>query len=1179
MAAVALKQLQGQSLNINGKEVTVPTVMVTGEQESVSMTSVDCPQWLKNGVKDFSAGATKGEVISTLTKLAMRREAATSKTAELNYTGMPERIQEVMKIWDTDASGTVGVDELMSAAKAQQQLASETRQIKRMVQVMAVVIVILAGMNFLMAFVSAELSKDLKPTEDGVLAPTAGRVEARNGSMGTLSNGDHTVSPATRSLQERGEDDLAPVNAVATRQVRVEGEVTSTLSDEDLRELKTLTLNYGSGGSVEVNVISRLREDTVHSRCGSVVHLVTPYGRMTLDDTEIYIDDAMQHALGFGNTAPGTYGRRLAADTKIRGFYNNFTNVKWECNSVMKPQVAFRNYRMQAITDHPCTATKGCRSIFAQERYKDNGWTVGWKAGVRHAGTKANGDSIMKIAVQEETFVYNGETITKSKFPNHPLQQLVRAELNGKLITFQEIFGQTAYCDQQERVNVAPTMLNRILAGQELDASMFRMSFLGRAVDYTVDEAGTHIRKFRIEAATPEIAAEHKIVPVQYWDLDQPGDHRPYKYFVDDEQVNAVTSQTTIAHIEELTEEQWQQVRGAIPDDLGADKTQEDARCSLGGRNSLFMKDLPKIAHPGDEDPMQIKWYYDFFQSSLRAGKVDASKAVDGSLAPTKVTKQMISSQYGKYWADVYGSDDENVTRTPFIKFMETETEIDHKVDNNMQNKMSHRVSVGTGVVPMKVSEMSIGEYEAEDAKLKSMQMARYEEPNMNVISATTMNLGEESEFCEPGMKCFNGRSLFWGATQYQGCRRFERSYSSVNMPFEAYQCSWKGADQKAENMTQSRSIMWQAKSRCVDGNCTYRDATGDWKMTVAGHGGIQEAASKTACVSTGDNICRDTHPDCAQWESEGDCELPETIERMKQACPVTCMKKFHHSGAASWESEKWCQGTDRQPFTCMDKSPKCAFYHAAGFCDRHQTAMRQFMDTECQATCNYCKEDECVSTEIPSWSTGGNAQITLERSFSIMKNARNNIGANHVELKFQFAGKASMHGVAPDQDFRVSFVFPVTVKGTGFAQIMGMDMGDMELGSSLVATLKVFPFRRWEAARCASDNLEGKECRLFGQLFDADDWFTLNVEGSLWVPVQIDIMVVAFTGYMYNDWRVVDGGKTRRAIVAAFQQERYSTGQQVGSPYCKYNYVDAHNGAFECMGLNQSAMGRFFHA
>merc|ERR1712230_348469 len=186
---------------------------------------------------------------------------------------------------------------------------------------------------------------------------------------------------------------------------------------------------------------------------------------------------------------------------------------------------------------------------------------------------------------------------------------------------------------------------------------------------------------------------------------------------------------------------------------------------------------------------------------------------------------------------------------------------------------MSHRVSVGTGVVPMKVSEMSIGEYEAEDAKLKSMQMARYEEPNMNVISATTMNLGEES--------------------------------------------------------------------------------------------------------------------------------------------------------------------------------PKCAFYHAAGFCDRHQTAMRQFMDTECQATCNYCKEDECVSTEIPSWSTGGNAQITLERSFSIMKNARNNIGANHVELKFQFAGKASMHGVAPDQDFRVSFVFPVTVKGTGFAQIMGMDMGDMELGSS----------------------------------------------------------------------------------------------------------------------------------
>jgi len=78
---------------------------------------------------------------------------------------MPEVVQEVLRKWDHDLSGSVSVGELIGAAKAQQQLAKENRIVKRLLFASVIVIVALAIMNFLMSLAAVEQGKDFNPSE------------------------------------------------------------------------------------------------------------------------------------------------------------------------------------------------------------------------------------------------------------------------------------------------------------------------------------------------------------------------------------------------------------------------------------------------------------------------------------------------------------------------------------------------------------------------------------------------------------------------------------------------------------------------------------------------------------------------------------------------------------------------------------------------------------------------------------------------------------------------------------------------------------------------------------------------------------------------------------------------------------------------------------------------------
>merc|ERR1719161_1250276 len=91
------------------------------------------------------------------------------------------------------------------------------------------------------------------------------------------------------------------------------------------------------------------RETSMYSKCGSLVHLDTNMGQITLDDTSIYISRAMEQNLkemGMNDlTGVGLAGRRKLEAMEIRhgrkltktysfsGLFNSLANYEWKCES------------------------------------------------------------------------------------------------------------------------------------------------------------------------------------------------------------------------------------------------------------------------------------------------------------------------------------------------------------------------------------------------------------------------------------------------------------------------------------------------------------------------------------------------------------------------------------------------------------------------------------------------------------------------------------------------------------------------------------------------------------------------------------------------------------------------------------------------------------------------------
>ena len=103
-----------------------------------------------------------------------------------------------------------------------------------------------------------------------------------------------------------------------------------------------------------------LRVTTISSRCGSMVHLETVHGRLTLDDTDVFLSESLEsylNGLGVDGLTSGmsAHGRRLSGKFDVSGFFDFLESYEWKCESIDKPGLAgVTNFAYKSFEDVQC---------------------------------------------------------------------------------------------------------------------------------------------------------------------------------------------------------------------------------------------------------------------------------------------------------------------------------------------------------------------------------------------------------------------------------------------------------------------------------------------------------------------------------------------------------------------------------------------------------------------------------------------------------------------------------------------------------------------------------------------------------------------------------------------------------------------------------------------------------
>mmetsp|Transcript_78599 Transcript_78599/g.163335 ORF Transcript_78599/g.163335 Transcript_78599/m.163335 type:complete len:1239 (+) Transcript_78599:80-3796(+) len=306
---------------------------------------------LKQGLDtDGSGGVTSEEMeagIDLLTKLLSDQK---NNSSEMSYKHMPQCIQDVFTEWDTDQSGKVGQAELAAAAKAFKKVQQEGRMMRRIIAVMAFVILLLMIGMFVLSYLAAEMAKEMRGEDDGTMMRGGTVVKVASSDMelaadGTMIiRGSNTTATCPEGQTCRRLGTASGSSSLKVAQAETARQLSSTLPDTAFKELKSLTLTDNSNHSLKVTINSFQRLSLRSSKCGSVVHLISPNGRLTLDDYEMTADEEMEAFVkeaGMGDLFAGgatSFGRRLSStDGMLEGFFNLLDDVEWECTSVELP--------------------------------------------------------------------------------------------------------------------------------------------------------------------------------------------------------------------------------------------------------------------------------------------------------------------------------------------------------------------------------------------------------------------------------------------------------------------------------------------------------------------------------------------------------------------------------------------------------------------------------------------------------------------------------------------------------------------------------------------------------------------------------------------------------------------------------------------------------------------------
>jgi len=393
---------------------------------------------LKEGLdSDGSGHVSNQEMEDGVALLSKLMKEKTLNAQEMPYKHLPECIQEVMREWDADGSGMVGVSELSAAAQAYKKVQQEGRMMKKIIAGMAVVILILMAGMFALSLAAAEMAKEMRGSADGTMESSSGvtvKVASSDFEMrpdGTLiirgasSNASCPANTTCRRLQ-------AASNVLQVASSETPRRLSSTLPDIAFKELKSLTLKDNLGHSLKVNINSFTRLTLKSSRCGSVIQLDCTQGRLTLDDYEMtadavfegFLKDAGMEGL-FEDGPVSGFGRRLSStDGMLEGFFNMLEDVEWACESVSlpSPNDIPQYYHAKIKVTHLHNKPGKAYSKYFQDP-ADGTYTM-------LAGTKMIDGKVYKTWT-EELVKSAGVTAYLSEYAMHPFQRELRLKKGG----------------------------------------------------------------------------------------------------------------------------------------------------------------------------------------------------------------------------------------------------------------------------------------------------------------------------------------------------------------------------------------------------------------------------------------------------------------------------------------------------------------------------------------------------------------------------------------------------------------------------------------------------------------------------------------------------------------------------------------------------------------------------
>lgn len=453
---------------------------------------------LKKGLDtDGSGHVTNQEMEDGVSLLTLLMTEKANNSKEMPYKHLPEQIQEVMREWDLDGSGMVGVEELTAAAGAYKKIQQEGRLMRKIIVAMALVILFLMGAMFALSITAVEITKEMRGTSTGVMESTDPEgnqivVKVASSDFEMAADGSLIIRGAIGANATCPENTTcrrlqAANNVISVAQKETARRLSSTLPDDSFKELKQLTLKDNLGHTLKVTITSFQRLRLRSSRCGSVIHLYSEKGRFTLDDYEMTADAAMEAYVkdagmeGLFETVAGDagFGRRLSStDGMLEGFFNMLEDVEWECESVDLPspndipQYYHATIHVKHLHNRPA---KAYSKYFKDE---DGQWLL-------LPGVLEENGKIYKTW-REELVKSAGVTAYLSEYAMHPLQRELRLKKGGVQATI-EGMGRTGYRCFLEAPE--PSSM-KSAAG----AAVPTMEFMGVHV-----ENGTVLRKWRLD--------------------------------------------------------------------------------------------------------------------------------------------------------------------------------------------------------------------------------------------------------------------------------------------------------------------------------------------------------------------------------------------------------------------------------------------------------------------------------------------------------------------------------------------------------------------------------------------------------------------------------------------------------------------------------------------------------